>query len=168
MAVTKTGVRTLAQALNSGNAGEIEQALGQVDLGMMLAPLKVTVAGAASAAAQNITTLSNAVATVNQGAPSANPDVGVVVPGPTGGLPPILSIVALRITAGTAVANVCVPGDAGATPSNPVAPGPSVVSLSDDGTTITFGAAVTGFVIEYIPRPSNNPATAVFAPNTKA
>ena len=60
-------------------------------------------------------------------------------------LPAALVIGSLRVSTGTATGDRQIT-DAGGTPSTTVA------SLSDDGKTITFEAAITVFVINYIPK----------------
>lgn len=167
MASTSTAARTLAQVLNGGNPNEIADALAQLDLGKMLSPLKATVVGITPAAAIDITAIppsATAGFVVNQGAPASSSDVGVAVTS----LPPILAVVALRTTAqGAGTAGPYVVTDAGGAAvildKGAVANG--IALLSDDGKTLTFANTVSAFVIEYIPRPTNDPSTTTWAPN---
>ena len=142
--MTTTKAKTLAQVLEQANPNLVADALRKIDLARMLDPVKVTFAGLASAAAQNITTAAaRAAATVDQGLKD-------LIAGE--GLPPILSVVALRVTAGTLAAGPAIVTDSGGTPTAIGTGSAHVATLSDDGKTLTFQAAVTGFVLEYIPR----------------
>ena len=122
-------------------------------LGSLLTPLKVTVSGATSSATQVITS-ANTFANATQN--SAPTPVGQTVAGYLNALPPILSVISLRVTAGAATAGPRVVTDVGGTPYAPVGANetPGVATLSDDGTTLVFDTTVTGYVIEYIPRSS--------------
>jgi hypothetical protein len=146
--MTTTRVDTTEQILKKADPNEINDAFHKMDLGTMLTPRKHTFTALASAAAQDITTLAALAADV------ATP----ALPSNVLNLPPILSVIALRVTAGAAAAGVRTIGDSGATASATVA------KLSDDGKTLTFEAAVTAFVLEYIARP-NTDMTAKFAPS---
>jgi len=64
--------------------------------------------------------------------------------------PPALIVQSARVTAGTALAGVYRVTDSGGTPVDSATLG--VATLSDDGATLTFGAALTGVVVRYIPR----------------
>jgi len=138
MAITTTRTETVERALNDANPNKAADALHKMSVGTMLAPRKITFAALASAAAQDITTA----------AAFAAATISPVYPSDVVALPPMLSVIACRVTAGAAAAGVRTIGDSGATPSATVA------ALSDDGKTLTFEAGVTGFVLEYIPRPS--------------
>jgi hypothetical protein len=147
MATTATKTRTIRDALNTAKEGEMDDALAKVQLGNHLAPWKVTFAALTSAAAQNITTAAAlAAATMGSLSPAAARADDFTQ------LPPILSVTYLRVTAGAALAGTRIVGDAGATALAGDAAGPGVALLSDDGATLTFEAAVTGFVLGYIPR----------------
>jgi hypothetical protein len=144
--MTTTKVNTTERLLNNVVAGITADALDKVGLGTMLTPRKVTFVGLASAAAQDITTAAAAAAaTVVPALLSEQLTLGAV-----------LVPIAIRVTAGAAAAGVRTVGDSGATASA------TVVKLSDDGKTLTFEAAVTAFVIEYLPRPVTD-LTAKFA-----
>lgn len=140
MAGTKTLTELAYDILNEANPNRIFNVLRILKLGNMLTPRKVTFAALAAAAAHNITDAAHfAAAVVAPVYPTTGPSARVT-------LPPILAIITLRVTAGAAAAATRTPSDAGGTPTAAVA------TLSDDGTTLTFEANVTGFVIEYIPR----------------
>lgn len=151
---TSTRDQTLFLFLQNADPQQIADALKQVGLGEILQPRKITVTGATSAAAQDITSANTFASMV------ASP----VMPSGTTKLPPIRSVIALRVTAGAATAGARVVTDAGGTPGAPGANGPGIVTLSDDGKTLTFEAAVTGYVIEYIARATNDPTATTFAP----
>jgi hypothetical protein len=119
---TATVKETLKSALNEANLNKLAEILGAMDLGTMLTPTKLTKTGLTSASSFDITSAA------------------------LGSNPAALAVNILRVTAGTAAAGLRQIGDAGATPSATVA------TISDDGKTITFEAAVTAFVMEYIPR----------------
>ena len=75
--------------------------------------------------------------------------------------PPALSIHTLRVTGGTAIAGIYQVADTDATEVDSATLG--VATLSDDGATLTFAAAVTDLVVIYIPR-SDSDLTADFPP----
>jgi len=159
MPVTATKNDTLQQALDRASPDQLADALRRIALAKVLDPVKVTFVGLASAAAQNITTAAaRAAATINQGLKSL---------GATDLLPAILEVGTLRVTAGTLAAGPAIVTDSGGTPTAIGAGTAHVATLSDDGTTLTFQAAVTAFVLEYVPRSSTDFAT-LFAPNPKA
>lgn len=135
---------TLATVLDAANPENIASALQQVKLGTMLNPLKVVVSGATSLAAQPINganILANA--TVYLDGSASGVAANTVFPG---GLPPIASVKTLR----DAHSNIVVDSGGAAVASTSTYPG--TVLLSDDGTTLTFAAAVTAFTIEYTPK----------------
>lgn len=143
---TATRNETLEAALNTATPGRLADALAKVALGTMLAPRKVTFAGLTADAAQNITTAANyALATVSP-----------AMPGGTLVLPAILSVISCRVTAGAAAAGPRAVTDSGGAAGAPGANGPGIALLSDDGKTLTFEGAVTGFVLEYVPRPASD------------
>lgn len=75
--------------------------------------------------------------------------------------PPALgpASITARVTTGTALAGVYRVTDSGGTEVDSATLG--VATLSDDGATLTFAAAVTGVVVDYIPR-SESDITADF------
>lgn len=150
MPVTTTQNETVHSELDSADPNNTMDCLRKMGLGSMLSPFKVTFAALASSASQDITTAAaRAAATINYGALR----VGKTV------LPAALVVIALRVTAGAAAAGARFVSDTGATASTTVA------RLSDDGKTLTFEAAVTGFVLVYVPRPDTD-MEALFAPVT--
>ncbi len=148
---------TLAKALNETDPNRLMDALRLYGFGMHLSPQKYTWLGTTGATAVNITSLGF----------FANASGGAQTPplpqGATAALPPILMLAMMRVTTGPSgsvgsyfdtdpggpLAYPGVTGGAGA--SATVGP-PGICQLSDDGTTLTFPAQVSGFVIEYLPR----------------
>jgi hypothetical protein len=128
---------TLQTALNQSNPQNIADLLRIGKIGYALSPVKVTLTALASASSFDITTAAvRAAATI----------VGISPALPTATrLSPIGAIETLRVTAGTATGPRSIT-DVGGTPTATVA------TLSDDGKTITFEAAVTAFVFTYFPR----------------
>jgi len=124
---TTTKAETIALALDQGNVNKIGDALALVKLGTMVTPLKLTFTGLTAAAAHDLTNVAH------------------------GSNLPALVISTLRATTvGTAAAGARFITDAGGTASATVA------LLSDDGKTITFEGTVTGFIVEYMPRATND------------
>lgn len=128
---------TLQSALNTARAGQLEEIFAKMKLGNMLTPLKRTFTGLTSATTQVLTSIDGTGETVGANNPKRLA---------------ALSVTTLRVTAGTLAAGAAIVTDAGGTALAIGATNNHVCLLSDDGTTITFQAAVTGFVIEYIPR----------------
>ncbi len=64
--------------------------------------------------------------------------------------PPALSVHMVRVTAGTALSGVYQVADTDATEVDSATLG--LATLSDDGATLTFAAAVTDLIVQYIPR----------------
>lgn len=146
--MTTTKIETLQRALNDANPNEVADCLKRMKLGNILAPVKVTFTGLTSSATQDITTAA---------AKAAGTITGVSLD--TGeNLPAVNGIHSLRVTAGAAAAGPRQVTDTGGTASATVA------KISDDGKTITFEAAVTAFVITYLPRSFTDLSTS-FAPS---
>ena len=120
--MTTTKVNSIKEVANSGNLNQLADVAQKVKLGQMLQPQKLTFTGLVAAAAHNLSDAAH------------------------GALPAIGDVLTLRVTAGAAAAGDRMVTDAGGTASATVA------KLSDDGTTLTFEANVTGFVITYTPR----------------
>ena len=140
MTTTTTREETVQSTLNKSDLTDTADLLAHVDAGYALSVVEATVVGAVSAAAQDITsedTLTNA--TVVGISPALSVADGARLP--AAGL-----VSSLRVTAGAAAAGIRQIGDAAATPSATLA------TLSTDGTTLTFEAAVTGYVLVYQPR----------------
>lgn len=135
---------TLQTALDAARPGQTEDLLAKVKLGTLLTPLKRTFTGLTSSATQNLTAIDGTGETVGANNPKRLA---------------ALSVTTLRVTAGTLAAGPAVVTDVGGTPTAIGAGSVHVATLSDDGKTLVFQAAVTGFVIEYIPR-SNTDMTA--------
>jgi hypothetical protein len=144
---TTTADITLQQILNRSNLNQLAAALSKVKLGNVLGSVKVTVAALTATATPQITgSAVRAASTTISGLDRDTND----------NLPAIQTVKTLRVTtSGTAnsVGSYAV-SDAGGTALSPTA-GANVglALLSDDGTTLTFPTTVTGFVLEYVPRP---------------
>jgi len=130
--------QTLQYALNNALPPTLPDAMRSGQIGYALSPVKVTLVGLASATSFDITTAAvKAAATI----------VGIDPALPAGtNLPAIGHISSVRVTAGAAAAGPRQMTDVGGTASATVA------TVSDDGTTITFEAGVTAFVLSYFPR----------------
>lgn len=149
MSTTKT--RSQLRALDEANPHDLASVIAKMALGTMLSPLKVTFASLTAAAAIDITTAASKTAATIVGAKTL--DTGEM-------LPAILSVTALRVTAvDTGATGPRSVTDAGGTAGAPGANGPGIALLSDDGKTLTFEGTVTGFVLEYIPRPKTDMST---------
>jgi len=147
-AQTTTRTETIQAALNQANLNELPECLKRVKLGNVLAPVKATFTGLTSSATQDITTAAAKAAAVITG---MTLDSGE-------NLPAVNGIHSLRVTAGAAAAGPRQVTDTGGTASATVA------KISDDGKTITFEAAVTAFVLTYMPR-SSVALTSEYAPS---
>lgn len=136
---TATKTYTVRHILNLGNANDVADCAAKVKLGNALSKIKATFVGLTSSATQNITTAAAKAAATLSG---ITLDTGEL-------LPAIGQVVTLRVTAGAAAAASRDVTDAGGTASA------SLALLSDDGTTLTFEAAVTAFVLTYYPVAEN-------------
>lgn len=137
--MTVSVTSTLQSLLNAARAGQLEEICAKIKLGNMLTPLKRTFTGLTSSATQVLTTIDGTGETAGANNPKRLA---------------ALSVTTLRVTAGTLAAGPAVVTDSGGTATAIGTGSVHVVLLSDDGTTLTFQAAVTGFVIEYVPRPA--------------
>ena len=146
---TTTVDDTVQKALDQGSLTDLGNGVHKVKLGTMAALVQATFTSLVSLAAQVVTNADHKAK-------------GVVVGiGPLGSgvnLPPIGTPVSVRVTAGAAAAGIRAIADAGATPSTTLA------TLSQDGTTLTFEDAVTGYVLLYRPGVAV-PLTTKFAPS---
>lgn len=158
MASTKTTTSTLKTVLDQANPNELPDALAQVKLGTVLAPLRIDITGLTATAALDITSaMAGATVLVN----GVSLGAGLGVP-KASQLPPILILKALQVvTSGTAtslgsyIAGLTGTPPAGCTPLIP--PGGAqdavgIASLSDDGKTLTFPNTVTGISLQYMPQ----------------
>lgn len=141
--MTTTKTQTYQRVLNQANLNQIADALRAMKIGWQLSPVKVIFSGLSSSATQDITTAAAKVAATTAGGSITGLDLD-----DGENLPPIGIVRTLRPTTGSAGALGRYVGDAGITPTTTVA------SLSDDGSTLVFEAAVTGFVLEYYPAPA--------------
>lgn len=64
--------------------------------------------------------------------------------------PPALSVTTLRVTGGTVTSGIYQVADEAATEVDSATLG--VASLNDEGDTLTFAAAITDLIVQYIPR----------------
>lgn len=162
MASTTVLQETLAKALTEADPNRLADALREYGVGMHLSPQKWTWLGSTGATAVTFAgTTSGATSAVNF---LANASPGPQTPAlPLGQLmlPPALAIGTLRVTTGpSGSVGTYEMTDVGGTaqllqsagPSGAQVLTPGVARISDDGSTITFPAQVSGFVIEYIPR----------------
>lgn len=125
--MTTTQESTIQSVLNEADPNRLADGLRKAKVGDALQGLQKTLTGLTSLAAQDLTTIDD-------------PDDTSVK------LPAALVITGVRVTAGAAAAGARFISDEGSTPSTTVA------ALSADGKTITFEAAVTAFVIYYVPK----------------
>lgn len=142
--MTTTKEKDIRQTLNETNLNRLAEALAKIKAGNAASKIKVTFASLTSSATIDITTAASKAAGTISGITLATGE----------NLPPIGQVVALRVTAGTATAGDRHVSDVGGTAAAPHAAGvPGIATLSDDGTTLVFEAAVTGFVLVYYPAP---------------
>lgn len=134
----------IRRALNTGSPAAQTSALQKIQAGTQLSKVKVTFAALTSASAQDITSDEAKAAATIEGISLRDDE----------NLPPIGQVVTLRVTTGTLAAGPAVVTDEGGTPTAIGALAVHVATLSDDGTTLTFQAAVTGFVLTYYPAPA--------------
>lgn len=152
MASTNVIAETLAKALNEGDPNRLADALRLYGLGMHLSPQKYSWVGSTGATAVSINTAAFlAAATPGPKTPT--------LPASQATLPAILEVGTLRVTTGpSGSVGTYTVTDAGGAPQLLQAAGgaslivPGIALLSDDGATLTFPVAVSGFVLEYIPR----------------
>lgn len=148
---------TVAKALNESDPNRLFDALRLYGFGMHLSPQKYTWLGTTGATAVNITTTSwfanasggSKTPGLPQGATQALPAALIignvrVNTGPSGSLGHYY--VADSSYTGAVYPGFMAGGATGATAAIGIA------LLSDDGSTLTFPAQVSGFVINYIPR----------------
>lgn len=141
---TTTVTPTARDLLNTGNPALQASVLEKIKMGDAMSKIKVAFTGLTSAAAQDITTAA---------AKAAGTITGITLKSGEN-LPPIGEVVSCRVTAGTLAAGDYIMSDAGGTAKAIGTGNNGVALLSDDGKTITFQAAVTGFVLVYYPGPS--------------
>lgn len=164
MASTQTFVETLAKALAESDPNRIADCLREYGIGMHLSPLKYTAllaAGGATAVTFAGTTPGATAAAAFLALASPGPQTPALPQGQLM-LPPALSIATLRVTTGPSGAvGPYLVQDSGGTVQRLQLSGvsgaqvldtPGIALLSDDGATLTFPVAVSGFVIEYISR----------------
>jgi len=129
MPSTTTKTNTIANVANSGNLNELSDVAQKVQLGTMMTVKKAVLTGLTSAVAHNLTDAAH------------------------GGLPAVGSALALNVTGG-AKPGIYALAPSTATPFDAGAGVVGAAKLSDDGATITFLTATTGFDIVYLPRPA--------------
>lgn len=136
---------TTKSALEQLNPNNAPDALRKLHLGLREEGVKVTVTASAQVPTGRTGTIESPLVTVALAVATFNP--------------PIAAIKALRVTAGAAAGGRLIL-DAAGTPTTTAA------TISDDGSTLTFEATVTGLVISYIPRLSTAELAAKFYPLT--
>jgi hypothetical protein len=144
--MTTSAAYTLRQALDDAHPSRIDNAINQLDIGTSMRKIRATIAAATSSATPDITAIPAAKITINEG------PAGVRA---SGILPPIGLVRSLRVTAGTLAAGPAIIIDAGGTATAIGAGTAHGVLLGTDDKTLTFQAAVTGFVIEYFAKPGS-------------
>lgn len=137
MSATNVPAVTTAQVIDEANPNRLADAIRKAQLGRVFSPLKRTFTGLTSSASHSLVAIDGVGETVG--------------PSNTKRLP-ALCVGTLRVTAGTLAAGPAIVTDVGGTPTAIGALANHVATISDDGKTITFQAAVTAFVISYIPR----------------
>jgi hypothetical protein len=131
--MTTTQESTIQSVLNEADPNRLADGLRKAKVGDALQGLQKTLTGLTSQAAHDLTTIDD-------------PDDTSVK------LPAALIVQSARVTAGAAAAGPRHITDVGGTPGAPGANGPGIATISADGKTITFEAAVTAFVIYYVPK----------------
>lgn len=125
--MTTTETTTIQKVLNEADPNRLSDALRKAKVGDALQGFQKTLTGLTSQVSHDLTAIDDP------------DDVSIK-------LPAVLVVTGLRVTAGAAAAGARFISDAGSTPSTTVA------ALSVDGKTISFEAAVTAFVIYYVPK----------------
>lgn len=152
---TVTDPQTLQDVLDRANPTDVPDALAQLKLGTVFAPLKRTFTGLTAAAAFDLTLIDGTGETAGLGNPNR--------------LPANL-VRSLRVTASGTANSVgsYVISDAGGTAVSPTAgANAGIALLSDDGKTVTFPTTVTAFIVAYMPRTlSAAQMTALFPSST--
>lgn len=149
MSTTTPADRTIQNILNTGNLNDLSLVLQKIKLGNVLGTVKVVCASLAATAAPVITGSAVRLASTITG----------LERGTTENLPPILAVKTLRCTTsgtGTTVGAYGVTDAAGTAVTANTSTVMGVALLSDDGTTLTFPTTITGFVLEYVPRPNTD------------
>ena len=136
MSTTDTHADTIQRVLDEANPSQLASALQKIALGSMLTPIQETVTIAAGTVI-NLPTDTVAKKAAQQ-------------------------ILTCRVTAGTATGNRVVTDS---TPCAPVGAIPGLVTLSADGTALTFEANITVAVITWLPVPANA-MSAFYAPKS--
>lgn len=136
---------TVKSGLEQVNPNNAADALRKLHLGLREEGVKVTVASSAQSPAGRTGTIESPKVTVALAVATFDP--------------PIAAIKSLRVTTGAAAGGRLIL-DAAGTPTTTAA------TISDDGSTLTFEATITGFVISYIPRLSTAELAAKFYPLT--
>ncbi len=127
---------TVQLALDQANPNYLADVLRQVKLGHFFSVVKAVATGLTSATAQNITTAAFKAASTITGITLATGEE----------LPPIGIVRTLRTGDGPYIVT-----DSGGTAVTATGTYPGTAKLSDDGTTLTFLAALTALTIEYQP-----------------
>lgn len=164
MSTTTVISNTLAQALYKSDPNTLADTLRQYGIGTHLSPQKWAWLGTTGATAVAI----NTAAFFTNASPGAYTPA---LPQSQSVLAPALIVGTLRVTTGpSGSVGAYLVTDSGGTTQLKANTGvsgaavlsqPGVALLSDDGTTITFPAQVSGFIIEYLPRSFTDVTTVV-------
>jgi hypothetical protein len=131
--MTTTSTKTIQNALDNAEPGELESALQKIALGSMLTPIEETITLVAVATHVDLLTDSSAGKAAQQ-------------------------VIYCRVTSvvgGTGAAGCRQVFDASATPRAPAGGGqPGVATISADGNTITFEGTVKAVLIKWLPVPT--------------
>ncbi len=130
--MTTTKTDTVQAALDAANPNDLADALQLVKLGTMLTPLKRVFTGLSSSAAFDLTLIDGSGETAGV----SNPNRLAA-----------LLVGTMLVTAGAAASGPRAPTSDAATATS------TFFRLSDSGKVVTFDNTVTGFTIEYMPRP---------------
>jgi hypothetical protein len=142
---------TVTSALEQLNPNYLADALRRLHIGLREAGVKVAVAASVQTPAVGRGTIESPKVTVATVVATFDP--------------PIAAVKALRVTSGAATGGRILL-DAAGTAAQIGTSGVYAAVISDDGSTITFEATITGFVISYIPRLSAADLAAKFYPLT--
>ena len=147
--MTTTKTQTVQDILTQANPVNLADVLRLLGLGRLFAPVKVVVAAATATATWDITTAAFAAA-----ATTTITGIDAIASG--AGLPAIGAMLTLRVSSsGTANSvGTYILSDVSGTPliaGTSTAVG--VATISNDGKTLVFPNTITGFVLEYTPRP---------------
>jgi hypothetical protein len=136
--MTVSVASTIQNTLDKGDPDRIGDLFRAMKLGTMLAPLKRVFTGLTSGTVFDLTAIDGTGETVGASNPLRLP---------------LLALRTLRVvTGGTGVGTYILTDVGGAAVTAATSTVVGIVTISDDGKTLTFPVALTAFTIEYIPR----------------